>query len=294
MPTLPSPFAFATKVTTAQVPATHVVQRVRTTRTMNLESPSFSLPFDATSFAGDGLDGFGDEYLDEYDVDVLENLSLEVGLPLADRQFSTSSAASLQIDSLHWPSSPSPRVNNDFCNGDFEPPASNENIPPASNENSVETTLVASTTPFLSPLFPSTALSPLSQCALNANGPQTRPRKLPPVIVLPSRDWSRRVEKRVPSEAAPLCTTAPFTPPSVRDSRQSVAPWGSRLSPEQQRKHREWAVKRKRVKPGTSYKYETKADVARKRKREDGKFETRKTAQRKAAQASSSAASFSS
>jgi len=263
---------------------------------MNLESPSFSAPFDLASFAADRLDMFGDECYDAYDADVLENLSLEVVVPLVDRQFSTSSAASLQIDNLPWPSSPSPRANNDFCGGDFEPPASNENIPPASNENTVEITLVASTTPFLSPLVPSAALSPLSQRALDASGPQTRPRKLPPVVVRPSQDWSQRVEKEVvPSKVLPLRkegTTAPFTPPSVRDSRRSVVPWDSRLSPEQQRKHVEWAVKRKRVKPGTSYKYEIKAEVAKKRKREGKKFA--KTAHRKAAQASSSAASFSS
>jgi len=53
--------------------------------------------------------------------------------------------------------------------------------------------------------------------------------------------------------------------------------WNKKLSPEQRCKHKGWAAKkRKRVHYGTSYVYENKANIARKRKREDGKFETRK------------------
>jgi hypothetical protein len=49
--------------------------------------------------------------------------------------------------------------------------------------------------------------------------------------------------------------------------------WNKKLSMEQRCKHKGWAAKkRKRVRYGTSYGYEIKSNVARKRKREDGKF----------------------
>jgi len=49
------------------------------------------------------------------------------------------------------------------------------------------------------------------------------------------------------------------------------------FKPEARCKHKVWAAKKKaRVHYGTSYVYENKASIARKRPREDGKFETRK------------------
>lgn len=261
---------------------------------MHSESSSLSVNFDLP-FLGDEFDGFDeqcfDEFRDQHDVDVLENLSSEVASQLTDRQCSTSSTTSLRLDNLLWPSSPPP-VNNDFYGGDPERYTSNENIPPAwhgPNENirppCNDNSLLPNTPPVVPPPRPAPSLVPPR--AHHVSGRQMRPRKFANLLVPPSRDWSSRVETKVPplERVGSDPVTAPFTPPpSIRDGSQEVA-GVSRLSPEQQQKHKDWAVKRKRVKPGTSYKYKIKAAIARKRRREDGKFETRESALRMATQA---------
>jgi len=83
------------------------------------------------------------------------------------------------------------------------------------------------------------------------------------------------------SPAAKRMKTGPAIP-SFREVPKENAAWDICLTPEQAKKHRGWAAKkRRRVKYGRKYVYTNKVNIAKARKRVDGKFEPGEFGKRK-------------
>jgi len=230
---------------------------------------------------------------DQQDVDTLDDLAVFFGsddensFGSVDRQNSTSSIVSLgsdffsfgSVDRQNSTSSIVSLGSDVFIDSFFDcrsvaPFYGSENVPPSAPPSSnVQHGLLASFSP------------PSVMDNAGLRGVVATQCKAPVLV---------QVSRAILIEEGPALWTpsAPMEPTFMADT---TGTWNSKLKPEARRKHRGWAAKKKaRVKYGRKFVYAQKAAVARKRRREDGKFETREmqVAQRMAAAQRTAAAGW--